>query len=88
MTAPEKRWLLVGVFVGALIAGAVGTGLFYRNQRKQLPVVETPTQPAASEPTQIAAQLSGRTRRGEQRWVYIISKYVTGCCRRYIGQEL
>ena len=30
MTRQEKRWLAIGIVSGALIAGAVGLGLFYR----------------------------------------------------------
>jgi len=35
MTRAESRWLFVGVLAGALVAGAIGFGVYYKVQHKQ-----------------------------------------------------
>ena len=49
MTTSEKRWLLVGVLGGAVAAGALGFGIFYRPQQQQTPQT-TPQAAAIHEP--------------------------------------
>ena len=44
MTRPEKRWLFVGVLGGAIVAGGIGFGLFYRFKERQ--TTPTTTEPA------------------------------------------
>lgn len=63
MTRHEKRLLAIGVFSGALIAGAVGFGLFYRFQRASTPDVAT--QPSAmAEPTPVTPTVPAGTMQG------------------------
>src|SRR5436190_6790685 len=67
MTRHEKQWLLVGLVSSALVAGAVGFGLFYKSQRNQIPATTQASpmrepaavsQPAPSSNTARAVQLS------------------------------
>ncbi len=68
MTTTEKRWLFAGILTGALIAGAIGFGFFYRLQKMQKPdmaaqpaATPVPSPPAAPMPAstmQSAVQLS------------------------------
>jgi RND family efflux transporter MFP subunit len=68
MTRQDKRWLIVGILVGALIAGAAVAAVFLRLQRTQIREAATMPAPSGAVPAstmpptgdgmQIAAQLS------------------------------
>src|SRR5688572_25156433 len=51
MTRQEKRSMAIGIVGGALIAGAVGFGLFYRFQRNAAPEVTTQVAPLSDVPS-------------------------------------
>src|SRR6185295_15162152 len=67
MTRQEKRLLAIGIVSGALIAGAVGLGLFYRFQKAQTP--ETTTQ--ASSVNEVASPAAGAPAGDLQRAVQL-----------------
>lgn len=76
MTRQEKRLLAIGIVSGALIAGAVGLGLFYRFQNKHAPEttiqaplaseVAAPAAAAAAGDMQGAVHLSRKNRQRSQ----------------------
>jgi RND family efflux transporter MFP subunit len=65
MTSQEKRLLAIGIVSGALIAAAVGLGLFYRFQKNQAPETSTQASPV-SEVTSPGAVPAGDMQRAVQ----------------------
>src|SRR4030095_11532308 len=61
MTRHDQRWLILGMLIGAVVAGIVATGVYFRIQQSPIAVTAEPAAPA-SPAGQPAAQLSS----GEQ----------------------
>src|SRR4051812_31473442 len=61
MTTHEKRSLILGIFIGLIVAAAIAAGLYFRLRHTQVPETAA-TPPATTETapggTQVAAQLS------------------------------
>ena len=66
MTGHEKRLLAIGIVSGALMAGAVGGGLFYRFQSKQAPETTTQASPVSEVASPAAAAPVGDMQRAVQ----------------------